>query len=1191
MRLLSLVLTAAVTMAPPFALAATFGWRGGVDGNSSSYHAEVWVLSGTELVPPPGPLDTALFDSGGGTSVFFSSDVTNSMALVTSMKSFNLGGNTYNADLVVTGAGNLNVNSGTISGDVFNDGIMVVTNSTFSGFEQTYFDGGGALFQSNSNIVANTVTVAGNAQLQMNSSHLTAQNVTIGDDDPGTALLLMVGGTLNVGGAGGLVIGDNAKGIVALIDVSTVIISSLTMGTTPGICGSDFCSSGSMQLTGTTSFTHSGHLAMGKLGFAQMLVEDGATLIAPSLTIGENSHAVFELTDFGSELDIAGGDINLGLNPGAVGALSVNNGATFTAPDDLIVGAQGFGLLDTISGALAVNGDLILGASDGSTGSWLVADELGEGPTTINVVGDIIVGWDGEGDLGGEHGAEILTINAQDLIVGHNGDPSTVDFNDFSMGTFNLTHSIIGNNADATMTLNGGNWNSTGDVIIARGDPISGGAVNSTVTTTDTVVTSQALVVGQSEDTVGELEMHGGSWQNNQTIIIGDSGTGTIKLYDGATLTSVLEVLIGNKILTGGSGTLELHGSGTELEVTTVGQGVRVGRIGQGTLLVDDGARLVAPFMRIGEGIGSDSSATFTGDGTTADIVGEIRLSELGNGRFTITDGAKVDSGFGTIDNLGPVPGFAATVTGENSMWTMFELVVGKLSRHGSLFVADSAQIDCFNCAIAEDVDSAGRLQLSDSPTHLNVENDLYIGGGDSGAGGDALMEVWSGARADVADITRVFSLGILDVRSGGLFYTDTLDVQSGYVGAIGTDSFIGVTNDLSLNSQLDVFSGGRVDSGSMTVAADSTGPSDIKVDGVGSILNVLGDLTFSSSGDGTLAASNSAQVFSDTATLDNGVGRFTVNTSVLSGAWWQTNNLIIGTDSLHGGVAIEGGGRMTCVFSCNIGAEAGARGLVTVTDPTSIFDSTGGEIIVGESGTGALQASSGGQVFSVGGHVGKNPGAEGSVEIHGSAAFWSSSADIHVGFERTGAEAGEGIVRLFDGARIAAPTIAVHDSGQLFGNGAIFGDLENGGLVGAGFDEVPATIFVSDDYMQLNDGALTLQIGGAAQGTEFGFLDVGANANLAGHLGVTLFDSFEPELGDAFIILTATAVLGEFDTVFLPDLGALEFFVVYGADFVSLSVINPTTIPLPGALWLIVSGLLVIPRYVRHCDKSNLGG
>ena len=60
--------------------------------------------------------------------------------------------------------------------------------------------------------------------------------------------------------------------------------------------------------------------------------------------------------------------------------------------------------------------------------------------------------------------------------------------------------------------------------------------------------------------------------------------------------------------------------------------------------------------------------------------------------------------------------------------------------------------------------------------------------------------------------------------------------------------------------------------------------------------------------------------------------------------------------------------------------------------------------------------------------------------------------------------------------------------------------------------------------------------------------------ADLGGALDVELINGFTPSAGDSFEILTATSVLGVFDSISLPALsGDLQWFVNYGATSVEL--------------------------------------
>ena len=1137
--------------------AAIKQWVGGT--GTSFATPDNWVAppDTEDPTPPPGPGDFADFTAFGGL-VTFPANVTNAQTLVTQTVEFQLLTNTYSTELTVAGSGDLTVRNGTI----------ITNNPILASSGKLSLEADAMLS------VLNQLLIKDGARLIVIGGTVDSVNVTVGMDTTVTARLVLNGGTLN--STNPLILGDGGRGAVSMSNGATLNVPSIVFGaTTTGRGDLTIGNAASLTLLGTT--------VIGEQGSGSIEV-DGGALTLQSVEIGKFGSGSLSIDESGTVI-IQSGDVKLGLNPGVSGSISVRSGM-LTLPGSLFVGLDGTGRLRTDGGTLTVNGDLHLGSSASSSGNW----DLDTNETTVvSVTNNIIVGSrgiflsgsGGSGEIHGEIGAE-TTISANAFIIG-DGALGLVFFDEFEEGTLDFNSTTIGNIDNGVMNINGGSWDNSGAVIIGRGDILASGPVEGSVSLFNTAVSSSSLALGEMMDSSGELEMSGGSWQIAAGLVIGNGGTGSVSLSDGATMTSVLNVIIGNNIF-GGGGSLSLHGAGTQLEVTTVAQGVKVGPSGAGSLSVTGGARLNASFLFVAEGLGSTSSVVASGAGTMLDIAGGIVLDKAGDGRLSIFDGAMVDSAIGVIDSNGLALGHNATVSGTGSVWTTIDLTIGMETTSGGLAVESGARVQCSDCAVGENIGAKGRVLLRDALTRLDVLGDFHIGGSSLGPGGEGEVEIQSGATGNVGDQTTVFALGRLDVTDGGLFFTNSLVNEGGYVGAVDPGSFIGVSGLFEIDSRLDVFAGARVDAGAIEVAADSLGPSEIKIDGNGSILNVLGDLSFSGNGDGTLAASNGAQVFSDTAILDNGVGTFSVNTSVLGmNTWWQTNNLIIGTDSLYGGVAIESGGRLTCIISCTLGAAAGARGVVTVTDANSIFDSSSGSITVAEFGTGALQASSGGEIYSVGGHVGKEPGGVGAVEIVGPASFWSSSADVHVGFEQIAAEPGEGVVRLFNGASIAAPTVAVHDTGQLFGAGTIFGNLTNGGLVGLGFEDFPATLTVTEDYTQLADGALSLQIGGTEQGTDFGYLDVGEDATLAGQLGVSFLGSYEPSLGDSFIILTATAVSGGFDTIFLPDLGPLDFFIVYGPDFVSLAVINPAAIPLPATFWLIVPALLMLTRFRRR--------
>ena len=80
--------------------------------------------------------------------------------------------------------------------------------------------------------------------------------------------------------------------------------------------------------------------------------------------------------------------------------------------------------------------------------------------------------------------------------------------------------------------------------------------------------------------------------------------------------------------------------------------------------------------------------------------------------------------------------------------------------------------------------------------------------------------------------------------------------------------------------------------------------------------------------------------------------------------------------------------------------------------------------------------------------------------------------------------------------------------------------------------------------------------------------------------------------MGDSFNILSAESIVGEFDLLSLAALGdGLNWNVSYiidalGTDFVTLTVVD--AVPLPPAVWLFGSGLLLLWRLGKRSEKTE---
>ena len=139
---------------------------------------------------------------------------------------------------------------------------------------------------------------------------------------------------------------------------------------------------------------------------------------------------------------------------------------------------------------------------------------------------------------------------------------------------------------------------------------------------------------------------------------------------------------------------------------------------------------------------------------------------------------------------------------------------------------------------------------------------------------------------------------------------------------------------------------------------------------------------------------------------------------------------------------------------------------------------------------------------------------------------------------------------------------------GTLAGAGLIVGNVKNhSGTVapGANAGASSRTLEVSGDYIQDTGGSLTVELGGAAEDSDYSRLYVsdGGTATIAGLLHVSLADGFLPESGDSFLIIDAPdGINGSFANApirYTSDSGAFD--VVYSGTEVILTNFSPESV------------------------------
>ena len=143
----------------------------------------------------------------------------------------------------------------------------------------------------------------------------------------------------------------------------------------------------------------------------------------------------------------------------------------------------------------------------------------------------------------------------------------------------------------------------------------------------------------------------------------------------------------------------------------------------------------------------------------------------------------------------------------------------------------------------------------------------------------------------------------------------------------------------------------------------------------------------------------------------------------------------------------------------------------------------------------------------------------------------------------------------LLNGGSLATSTTLNIQGGTLGGAGTVTGNVSNAGVVSPGAS--PGILTLSGNYVQSAAGALKIEIGGLAAGTQYDRLAITGSATLNGTLQVQTINGFSPAAGNTFQILTYGSRTGTFAAMGGLSLGnGLAFRPAVGATDLVLTAV-----------------------------------
>ncbi len=642
------------------------------------------------------------------------------------------------------------------------------------------------------------------------------------------------------------------------------------------------------------------------------------------------------------------------------------------------------------------------------------------------------------------------------IFVGSNVSGITLTVN--SILHSNVTSLGWDTSGDGTIAVTGGSWTNDGTLTVGES-----GAGHVTVSAGGQV-TSTAAVVARQAGSTGSISVDGGTsqWTESARLGIGYSGTGTLTVTNGGTVTSVGAIIGWNA---GATGTATIDASRWNDTGTAY-----VGNEGNGTLTIRNGGTVTGVNAYVGTATTSTGTVTVTGASSSWTLNGILNVGYGGTtSSMTVTDGGQVQDWQGAIA-VTAGSSAAVTVTGPGSVWST--ITDNSLTNSGILSVGWSG---------------TGTLTVSNGGT----VSDTYAYLGDQ-AGSSGIATVGgANARWTTSEVMLVgkYGDGRLTVNSGGTVSATNGLTLAAFAGTTGTVTVDGGTVTTGGNlavgqsgtGELTVTNGGTVSSSHGIIGGNSGTQGSASISGTNSNWTSSGNVYVGNVGNGSLTVSNGGTVSSVggyVGTSGSSVG--TVSLNGAGSAWTLSDTLIIGYESSENATVTVSNGAKLQDKIASVGDLAGSSGSVTVSGSGSRWDtvttgggSYAGYLNVGRLGNGTLTVSDGGTVTAYQAYLGNESGSSGTVSVAGAGSTLAVTNKLFVGTD------GDGTLQISDGGRVSANTLVIAYDAATIGSVTLGG--ASGQAASTGTLDVSQIVFgngIGSLSFNLSDANYTLAAG-----------------------------------------------------------------------------------------------------------------
>lgn len=455
-------------------------------------------------------------------------------------------------------------------------------------------------------------------------------------------------------------------------------------------------------------------------------IDSSADRSNENLYVGYTSRADLTIND-GAIVQF--GATSIGSQAGAIGSVTLTQGAKLTSVNNVNVGQFGNGLLAVEDGGQFKGSSISIATYDGSAAAVNVS---GDG-SSLDATYDLIVGDQGNASFTVENGADASSSYA--YIAGQSGESSMTVSGAGS--TFDVTNSLtVGHGGIGTLLVEGGG-------VVSSGEGLVGGVIFTTMSTlygTGTVTVTGA----------------GSAWHNTSGLTVGGGGSGTLTIANDGQVT--VGAVDSNTGLYDGTITVD---SGSRGGVVNIGGAMNSPAVAAGQLLAEE-LLFSSPGGQLNfnhTDTNYEFSSDIKGPGQIYHYAGITKLSSDGS-LFTGT----TNIGGGTLDVTGELGGTVGVYTGGTLGGTG---TVGDTTLWGGSTLSPGLHT----------ANNQTRGALSPIGT-LTIDGDLELASNTTYAV-DLSSEIEDNSTLAISD--RVDVTGKLTIDSGAVVRVTALDSQTDY--------------------------------------------------------------------------------------------------------------------------------------------------------------------------------------------------------------------------------------------------------------------------------------------------------------------------------------------------------------------------------------------------------------------------